>query len=120
MREEMILAILRDLQSSSADIEASAVISIDGLMIAGILPAETDEDRVGAMSAAMITLGDRSAQELGRGQLEQVMVKGRNGYTVMIHIGAEAVLSVLAKANAKLGLVFLDAKRAAQSIAKTL
>lgn len=120
MREEMIISILNDLNGSSGDIEASAVISTDGLMIASVLPAGLDEDRVGAMNAAMLTLGDRSAEELSRGELEQVMVKGREGYILMTHAGAEAVLSVLAKASAKLGLIFLDAKRAAESIAKLL
>jgi len=85
-----------------------------------VLPAGLDEDRVGAMNAAMLTLGDRSAQELGRGDLEQVMIKGQNGYIIMTYAGNDAVLSVLARAHAKLGLIFLDAKRAAQSLAKLL
>jgi predicted regulator of Ras-like GTPase activity (Roadblock/LC7/MglB family) len=35
----------------------------------------------------------------------------------MTHAGKEAVLTVMAKPNAKLGLIFLDVKRAAESIA---
>jgi predicted regulator of Ras-like GTPase activity (Roadblock/LC7/MglB family) len=38
----------------------------------------------------------------------------------MIYAGRDAVLSVIAKSGAKLGLVFLDSKRAAESIAKLL
>ncbi|MCP5150750.1 MAG: roadblock/LC7 domain-containing protein [Ectothiorhodospiraceae bacterium] len=120
MRDEMLLSILNDLNGTSADIEASAVVSTDGLMIASVLPANMDEDRVGAMIAAMLTLGDRSAQELDRGELEQALVKGSGGYILMTYAGSDAVLSVLAKAQAKLGLIFLDAKRAASSIAKVL
>ena len=120
MREEMIRSILSDLNGSSADISASAVISTDGLMIASLLPASMDEDRVGAMNAAMLTLGDRSSAELGCGALEQVMVKGKDGYILMTHAGADAVLSILARPSAKLGLIFLDARRAAESIAKLL
>lgn len=120
MREEMIRSILSDLNGSSADIQASAVISTDGLMIASLLPANMDEDRVGAMNAAMLTLGDRSATELGCGSLEQVMVKGKDGYILMTHAGQDAVLSVLARPSAKLGLIFLDARRAAEGIAKLL
>ena len=76
MRSEVLNSILNDLNGTSADIEASAVISTDGLMIASMLPAELDEDRVGAMSAAILALGDRSAAELARGELEQVLIKG--------------------------------------------
>ncbi len=120
MRSDMLNSILSDLNGSTADIEASAVLSTDGLIMASLLPASMDEDRVGAMSAAMLSLGDRTAQELARGELEQVLVKGDSGYILMTHAGAEAVVTVLAKPNARLGLIFLDVKRAAESIGKLL
>jgi len=88
--------------------------------MASVLPAGMDEDRVGAMSAAMLSLGDRTAKELARGTLEQVLIKGALGYVLMSYAGDEAVLTVMAKPNAKLGLIFLDVKRAAESIADLL
>lgn len=116
MRSDMLTSILTELNGSSADIEASGIISTDGLMIASVLPAGMDEDRVGAMSAAMLSLGDRTSQELARGELEQVLIKGDTGYVLMTHAGQEAVLTVLAKPHAKLGLIFLDVRRAATSV----
>jgi predicted regulator of Ras-like GTPase activity (Roadblock/LC7/MglB family) len=116
----MLNSILSDLNGSSTDIEASAVISTDGLIMASLLPATMDEDRVGAMSAALLSLGDRTAEELNRGSLEQVLIKGDNGYILMTHAGDESVLTVLAKPNARLGLIFLDVKRAAGNITKLL
>lgn len=110
--------ILDDLNSSSADIEASAIISTDGLIMASRLHHSMDEDRMGAMSAAMLSLGDRTAKELERGELNQVLVKGEKGYVLMAYAGKDAVVTVLAKPNAKLGLIFLDVKRAAQEIEK--
>jgi uncharacterized protein len=120
MRADLLNAVLIDLNGTSADIEASGIISTDGLMIASVLPAGMDEDRVGAMSAAMLSLGDRTAQELARGTLETVMIKGAKGYVLMVYAGTEAVLTVLAKPNSKLGLIFLDVKRAAESITELL
>ena len=120
MRADLLTSVLTELNGTSADIEASGIISTDGLMIASVLPAGMDEDRVGAMSAAMLSLGDRTAQELARGTLEQVLIKGAKGYVLMIYAGAEAVLTVLAKPNAKLGLIFLDVKRAAESVTELL
>lgn len=120
MRSEMLNSILSDLNGSSADIEASAVLSTDGLMMASMLPGGMDEDRVGAMSAAMLSLGDRTAEELARGALEQVLIKGARGYILMTHAGNEAVVTVLAKPNARLGLIFLDVKRAAENISKII
>lgn len=120
MKAEMLTSVLTELNGTSADIEASGIISTDGLMMASVLPAGMDEDRVGAMSAAMLSLGDRTAQELNRGNLEQVLIKGARGYVLMTYAGNEAVLTVLAKPNAKLGLIFLDVKRAAESISEML
>ncbi|AMK79040.1 roadblock/LC7 domain-containing protein [Methylomonas sp. MO1] len=120
MKADMLTSVLTELNGTSADIEASGVISTDGLMMASVLPAGMDEDRVGAMSAAMLSLGDRTAQELNRGNLEQVLIKGARGYVLMTYAGNEAVLTVLAKPNAKLGLIFLDVKRAAESISEML
>jgi predicted regulator of Ras-like GTPase activity (Roadblock/LC7/MglB family) len=120
MRADLLTSVLTELNGTSADIEASGIISTDGLMIASVLPAGMDEDRVGAMSAAMLSLGDRTAQELNRGNLEQVLIKGQKGYVLMTYAGVDAVLTVLAKPNAKLGLIFLDVKRAAESVADML
>ena len=95
-------------------------IAIRDALIAAQLPAGMDEDRVGAMSAAMLSLGERTATELARGDLEQVLIKGDSGYVLMTHAGKDAVVSILAKPSARLGLVFLDIKRAAENITKLL
>ncbi|HLU09281.1 MAG TPA: roadblock/LC7 domain-containing protein, partial [Oceanobacillus sp.] len=105
-RTEQLVARLRDLQASSGDVEAAAIVSVDGLSIASSLPVGTEEDRVSAMSAAMLSLGERISSELGRGLLQQVFVKGENGYVILTAVGEEAVLTVLARKEAKLGLIF--------------
>ena len=120
MREEMLKSILSELNGTSADIQASATISTDGLVMASILSSDMDEDRVGAMAAAMLSLGERTLQELGRGDLEQVLVKGAQGYVLMTHAGPNTVVTVVTTASAKLGLIFLDVKRAADAISKIM
>ena len=111
---------LRDLQASSTDVEASAIVSVDGLTMASALPSEIEEDRVSAMSAAMLSLGERIATELGRGKLDQVYIKGETGYVILMSIASDAVLTVLARDQAKLGLLFLDMRRAAEDLEKLL
>ena len=119
-RVELMMDRLRDLQASSTDVEASAVVSVDGLTMASALPSDVEEDRVSAMSAAMLSLGERIATELGRGKLDQVYIKGQSGYVILMSIAREAVLTVLARDQAKLGLLFLDMRRAAEDISKLL
>ena len=115
-RTELMVSRLREMQAASPDIEASAVVSVDGLIMASALPAEVEEDRVSAMSAAMLSLGERIAKELGRGSLEQVYIHGDNGYVLLTAIGEQAVLTALARQSAKLGLIFLEMRRAAQDL----
>jgi predicted regulator of Ras-like GTPase activity (Roadblock/LC7/MglB family) len=119
-RTEQIIDRLRDLRVSTPDIEASAVVSVDGLIIASDLPAEVEEDRVSAMSAAMLSLGERIAGELGRGTLDQVYIRGNHGYVILMSIGEDAVLTSLARQEAKLGLVFLDMRRAASDLSRLI
>jgi hypothetical protein len=108
---------LRELRDGTPDIEASALVSLDGLIIASDLPTDVEEDHVSAMSAAMLSLGKRIAGELGRGALDQVYIRGHNGYVILMSVGEEAVLTSLAREEAKLGLVFLDMRRAAADLA---
>jgi predicted regulator of Ras-like GTPase activity (Roadblock/LC7/MglB family) len=119
-RTEQMMARLRDLRVSTPDIEASAVVSVDGLIIASDLPADVEEDRVSAMSAAMLSLGERISGELGRGMLDQVYIRGDNGYVILMSVGEEAVLTSLARQEAKLGLVFLDMRRATADLARLI
>jgi predicted regulator of Ras-like GTPase activity (Roadblock/LC7/MglB family) len=115
-RTELMVDRLRDLQATTPEIEASAVVSVDGLIMASSLPPGVEEDRVSAMSAAMLSLGERISNELGRGSLDQVYIKGRDGYVILMSIGEEAVLTTLVREGAKLGLIFLDMRRTADDL----
>lgn len=119
-RVDQLNKILRGLQSGSPDVEASALISEEGLMIASALPAHVDESRVAAMSATLLSLGTRATNELERGQIEEVLVRGSDGYAVMMNAGQGTLLLVMASKTAKLGLTFLDMRRAVADIKRVL
>lgn len=119
-RTEQMVNRLRSMQAASPEIEASAVVSVDGLTMASALPADVEEDRVAAMSAAMLSLGERIASELGRGMLDQVYIRGDSGFVILTAIGDEAVLTALARENAKLGLIFLEMRRAAEDLERVV
>lgn len=117
-RSDQMVARLRDMQVASSDIIASSVVSVDGLTIASALPEDVEEDRVAAMSAAMLSLGERIAGELGRGDLDEVYIRGVEGYVLLTAVGEEAVLTALAREDAKLGMIFLEMRRAADDLAQ--
>jgi len=119
-RTDRLVRRLQELQMNTPDVEGTSVVSVDGLTMASSLPTGVEEDRVAAMSAAMLSLGERIASELGRGSLDEVYVKGAQGYVVLRAVGEEAVLTVLARQQTKLGLLFLDMRRASEDMADIL
>jgi predicted regulator of Ras-like GTPase activity (Roadblock/LC7/MglB family) len=119
-REERLADALNRLMEESQEISAAALVSLDGFTMASALPDGMQEDRVGAMSAAILGLGERAAVELGRGQLSQVFIEGDGGYVMLIAAGDRAVLTCLAETEAKLGLVLYDMRTAAVDIAEIL
>ncbi len=119
-KAQALNALLADLLHSSGDVEACAIASEDGLIIASALPQGMEETRIAAMSAAMLAMGSRTVHELQRGNLTQILVKGDDGYVVLMQAGNHAVLIALARQGAKLGLIFYDLARTAQSIGEIL
>ncbi|UYN89950.1 MAG: roadblock/LC7 domain-containing protein [Anaerolineales bacterium] len=102
---------LHQLLTSTPEIEGAALVSDDGLIISSVLAPPADEDRVAAMSAAMLSLGERIARELGRGSLEQVYIKGGNGFALLTAANPNTVLTIMASNEARLGLLLLELRK---------
>jgi len=112
--------VLHGLLAQAPEVEAAAVVSFDGLPMASALPPGMDEDRVAAMSAALLSLGERAAEGLGRGGLSQVYVEGDAGTVFLVSADDEAVLVAVAAQGAKAGLMLFEVRRAAESVADAL
>ena len=119
-RTEKMQDILRGLRGASPDIIGAAVVSIDGFIVASVLPSEVDEELVSGMAAAMLGVGERISTELMASVMEQVYVRSEKGYVVLNAVGADSVLVVLTTKDAKLGLVFIEVKRRCQELAKAI
>ena len=119
-KESALLRILKELRTTVASIEAVAIVSVEGLPITSDLPGDIDETRIAAMTAAMLSLGERAAIELGKGELERIFVEGKEGHVIASGAGENAVLTVSTTQSAKLGLIFLEMKRAVEKISEIL
>jgi predicted regulator of Ras-like GTPase activity (Roadblock/LC7/MglB family) len=108
---------LQNFVSAGSDVQGAALVSPDGLALASVLPGGMDEERTAAMSASMLSLGERIGRELARGSIDRIVVEGEKGYGVLVGCGADAVLLVLAGAGVKQGLLFLEVKRVVGKIA---
>ncbi|MEB3180712.1 MAG: roadblock/LC7 domain-containing protein [Nostocaceae cyanobacterium] len=113
----MLQEILQNFVSSTPDVQGAALVTPDGLALTSVLPGDMDDERTAAMSASMLSLGERIGRELARGKVERIVVEGEKGYGILVGCGVDAVLLVLANSAAKQGLLFLEIKRAASRIA---
>lgn len=112
-----ILPHLKDLDSSSIDIEASALVSIDGLVMATTLPIHVDADNVGAICAGAFLLGRHTSEKCASGVLEQVLIKCAKSHIVITHAGAEAILAIVVKPYANVEQIFSSMKHYIEKIA---
>jgi len=117
-RIEKINAILAELRNNSADVEAAVLLSGDAMALASNIGGDLDEDQISAMSASVLSLGERAARELRRGVLDQVYIKGDLGYLLVMNCGPEAILAVLVSPQAKLGVLFMETKKTADDISQ--
>ncbi len=119
-RAERLAAALDDFVRCSPDLEAAAVVSFDGLPMASALPEDLEEDRVGAMSAALLSLGEQAAIGLGRGALNQVFVEAEHGFVFLMSARDQAVLAAIASRTAKIGFMLFEMRRTAERIGRAL
>ena len=103
---------LRSLRASTPEIVGAVVVTIDGFVVSSVVPAEVDDELIGGMSAALLGVGERIAADLMRAQMEQTYVRSPKGYVIINAISEDAALVLLVTREAKLGLVFLEIKRA--------
>lgn len=114
---ERLEGILKNLRNVTPDVEGAVLVDRDGLPIASVLSSGVDDSHVAAMAAAILGMGERVMEELTKGTLSRVLIQGEQGYILFVEAGKETVLTVLTTERAKLGMIFLDANRAARQIA---
>ena len=119
-RAELLTRILRTLHTSSPDIVASAILSEDGLMLASALPSGLDETRIGGMTATLLSLGSRAAHELERGQVQEIVVRGSEGYAAVMNASTGTLLLCLSSKSARLGVVFYEMRKTIDDLSNVL
>jgi len=113
-------AILNDFERNVPHVQATAVVSTDGLVIASRLPKDVEEDRIGAMGAAILSISKRSGDELDRGEMTRVLVEGTNGYILIRSIGEFAILVALVEIEVRLGMLFYECRNCIEKLSEIL
>lgn len=119
-RAEQLAMALDEFVQASSEVEAAAVVSMDGLPMASALPPQIEEDRLGAMAAALLSLGEKAAEGLGRGDLAQIFVEGEYGFVFLMAAGETAVLAAITRPSGKIGLILYEMRHTSSKIASIL
>ncbi|MBD3185327.1 hypothetical protein GF325_00750 [Candidatus Bathyarchaeota archaeon] len=117
---DQLVELLREMQANNAEITAGSIVSVQGLPIASQLPRTSNEGIVSAMAAALLSVSMRACEELQRGTMRRLIVEGDAGVFVCQYAGEHAILTILATAEAKMGMLHLDMAKACKNIEKIL
>jgi len=110
---------LSQLRSAVPELKGALVASSDGLAIAHSL-SSGDPARMAAMVATALGLGKRISDTFGAGQFNETSVGGADGQVFIYSCGTRGVLAAIAPAGANVGLINIEARDAAQNVAKLL
>ena len=119
-RLEKIEEKLRELETAVPNIEGSAVISLDGLVMASRFRSDVSEERVAAMSSALLSIAERINEELGRGEFKRALVTGSEGLIVLNPAGPDALIACICSKEAKLGMVFYELDKLSKELAQII
>lgn len=112
--------LLRKMEAMNPDIQGSAIVSVQGLPICSALARDVNDGIVSAMSAAILSVSERAVEELARGDLKRIHIEGVEGNIILSKAGENAILCVLSKPDASLGMVFLNIQSVSNKISDLL
>ncbi|GGM79503.1 roadblock/LC7 domain-containing protein [Dactylosporangium sucinum] len=112
-----LLAELHRLRQVVPEISGCLVASTDGLLIADDAQAVVVEG-VAALAAACLGVSQRIADSAGHDDFQEVLIRSTGGYVAMYMAGHGAVLVLLATADANVGRLHHEARRATQVVSR--
>lgn len=119
-KREQLQLILTKLVGESSDITGAVIVDNDGLLLASALSANVDGNRIAAVTAGLISLAGRSAQQLGQGGVKQTLIQAENGNVVAIRASSRGSFVALTPTGINLGMTFMECQDAANEIGSVL
>jgi predicted regulator of Ras-like GTPase activity (Roadblock/LC7/MglB family) len=113
---QLLQVVLGELVAHNPDIVSALVVSDDGLNVASGIPYPGDDDL--ALSASDLTdMAENFSDRLEQGRLHRILLEGERRTTIVIKASRHTVLMVSVPADAKLGVIMVSMRRAADEIA---
>jgi predicted regulator of Ras-like GTPase activity (Roadblock/LC7/MglB family) len=116
MKNKKIKAALKKLDSILLEIEDSAVILSDGMVVSANIVHHIDEEKLGTISASLFSLAGTAAQQFEKDEVESVLIKCKRSYIALFRAGEDAVLAVDFKTNANIDTILEECTKTSETI----
>lgn len=114
-KKEMLEKVLKDMENVG-DIEASVVVSRDGLLMAADIPTEVNAETFAAMTATMLGAAETAVSELGKQLPDRVIAESDEAKIIVCGAGPKSLFVVMTGPETGLGLILVEMDGAAEKI----
>ena len=115
-KAELYLHTLSELENSTGDIISSAIVTLDGLIMASTKTDAMYKETFAAYGAATFKRASETMEEMSGENIELLLYESKNHRVVTVRAGEHALLIVLAGKNVQIGMVLMNAQNTALKI----
>lgn len=92
-------------------VSAAVVVGRDGFVIESAASGKMDIDALGAMASTGIGTSEAMGKELGKGELNQMLVELNKGPIIISPLSADELIAIVADSTANLGRIRYEVKK---------
>lgn len=115
-KAEALTKKIMELSDGILGVEAAVLETYEGLVLASTLPTSTEEEIIAAVSSATQSIVNRAVRELKHGDIQNTLVLSSSGQIILTDIEGKALLTVIAKRDANIGLISVMSRHIAGDI----
>jgi hypothetical protein len=104
----------------TGNVQASAIVSRDGLLMASDIPQNIHAEAFAAMNATMVGAAETAVSELQKGVLARVVIESRDVKIIACGAGPKALLVVMFGPEAGLGLILVEMNKVSEKVKELL
>lgn len=119
-KAEALTKKVMELSGGILGVEAAVLETYEGLVLASTLPTSTEEEIIAAVSSATQSIVNRAVKELKHGDIQNTLVLSSLGQIILTDIEGKALLTVIAKRDANIGLISVMSRHIAGDIKELL
>ncbi len=101
-------------------VSAAVVVGRDGFVIESAISGKVDIEALGAMASTGVGTSEAMGQELGKGQLSQMLVELENGPILLSPLSTDELIAIVADGGANIGRVRYELKKNRERIIAAL